>query len=70
MRLDAGWHRGIREYYHYGCGMPWSYGRECCEAVTEAAFLGLQEKRPGTEMAREREGTIFFDFGSRILIGA
>ena len=50
--------------------MPWSYGRECCEAVTEAAFLGLQEKRPGTEMAREREGTIFFDFGSRILIGA
>ena len=37
---------------HYGRGRTW---RECCEAVTEAAFLGLQEKRPGTEMARERE---------------
>lgn len=30
--------------------------------MTEAAFLGLQEKRPGTEMAREREGTIFLLF--------
>ena len=52
---------------HYGRGRTW---RECCEAVTEAAFLGLQEKRPGTEMAREREVLIFAGFGSKIRIGA